>query len=292
VTTINYESYIARINNYLKQVVPSDTINLHEAMQYSTSSGKRLRPLIVYIMGKHFKVNEELLDVIAASIEIVHCYSLIHDDLPCMDDDDLRRGKPTTHIKFSEAIALLAGDALQGLAFKLLSDSSCLNDSVVSNQNKLAMIMLLADAIGANGMVLGQQLDLNAENDAAITLEDLKHIHNLKTGQLFKAAFMLPYYCQLISPSMSVLALLEKISYHFGIAFQIQDDLLDDSDPAIIGKSSGSDQRNNKATYLSLLGKKGAEDELSKELNVVYELARDFPDFTNFVASIISVRKN
>lgn len=291
-TSVNYELYTARINKYLKQIIPSDTINLHEAIEYSTSSGKRLRPLIVYIIGKHFKVAESLLDVVAASIELVHCYSLIHDDLPCMDDDDLRRGKPTTHIKFSEAVALLAGDALQSLAFEILSDPAYISSAMVSCENKLAMVRILATAIGARGMVLGQQLDLNAENDSLLNLADLKKIHNLKTGELFKAALLMPYYCTTTTPDSATLERLERIAYHFGIAFQIQDDLLDATDPAIIGKSSGSDQRNNKMTYLSLLGQKGAENELEKELNVIYDLAQELPDFLDFVLKMIILRKS
>jgi len=290
VTNQDYVSYSSRVNKFIQEIIPSDTINLHEAMQYSTNSGKRLRPILSYLVGEHLALDSNTVDAVAASIELIHCYSLIHDDLPCMDDDDLRRGKPTTHIKYSEATALLAGDALQSLAFEILSDPYYISDNIVSNHNKIVMIRTLASAIGARGMVLGQQLDLNSEDGLAISIEELKNLHNLKTGQLFKAALVMPCYCQIKIPEPNLIHNLEKLSYHLGIAFQIQDDLLDVSDASIIGKSSGSDQRNSKTTYLTLLGQQRAEDELEKELAMIAKISSSFPNIANFISTVISRR--
>jgi farnesyl diphosphate synthase len=287
-----YQTYITRINTFIKKVLPSDTINLHRAMDYSTDGGKRLRALLVYMVGKHFNINVELLDVVAASVELIHAYSLIHDDLPCMDDDDLRRGKPTTHIQFSEAVALLAGDALQTLAFEILAKPDLLPNTVISDANKIMLINILAAASGGAGMVLGQQLDLNAESGtdkANNNLAHLKKIHHLKTGQLFMAAMLMPCYVSLKTPDTATLITLEKLAYHLGIAFQIQDDLIDELDSTITGKSSGSDARNGKVTYVSLLGKAAAQEALKQEMLAIIQMSDKFVELTEFILTMIIV---
>ncbi|MDF7670268.1 (2E,6E)-farnesyl diphosphate synthase [Orbaceae bacterium ESL0721] len=227
--------------------IPDST--LKEAMRYSLlAGGKRIRPLLVYVTGLLFNCEISKLDIPAAAIEMIHTYSLIHDDLPAMDDDDLRRGKPTCHIKFNDAQAILAGDALQSLAFSLLAKSEQLTDN-----SKIAMIAELANASGVYGMCLGQSLDLEAEHKQ-VDLEYLQKIHRHKTGDIIQSAVRLgaiasgeiakPYY-----------GALDDYAKAIGLAFQIQDDILDVvGEQTIMGKQQGSDEAHEKSTYPALLG--------------------------------------
>nr|WP_141673962.1 (2E,6E)-farnesyl diphosphate synthase [Gilliamella apicola] len=245
-----------RIDNYLttyiSQFAPS---NLQQAMSYSLlAGGKRIRPILVYLTGQMFNCPLTKLDSVAAAIESMHTYSLIHDDLPAMDDDNLRRGKPTCHIKFGQAQAILAGDALQSLAFSLLSENQ-----QISNQSKIKMITELASASGLAGMCLGQSLDLQAEHQT-VTLEHLQTIHNYKTGALIQAAVRLGAYscdevAQLYYP------MLDNYAKAIGLAFQIQDDILDViGEQELMGKPQGSDLKLEKSTYPALMGLQNAID--------------------------------
>lgn len=250
------DHYRARVNRELQRALGDDNFpaRLREAMQYSVlGHGKRVRPLLAYASGELCGLSEEHCDRIAAAVELVHAYSLIHDDLPAMDDDDLRRGRPTTHRAFDEATAILAGDALQALAFEILCDDPLLSTEPAAQSR---IIGWLARAIGPAGMVGGQALDLEAENRqlAEAALED---IHRRKTGQLIRAAIMMP--SELGGFSADGQARLDQFANDIGLVFQIRDDLLEiEQDTATLGKNAGSDAANNKSTYPSLLGADGA----------------------------------
>ena len=227
--------------------VPTDLL---EAMRYSTlSGGKRFRALLVYASGIAVGAPLNRLDTVAAALECIHSYSLLHDDLPAMDDDDLRRGQATTHIKFGEATAILAGDALLTLAFEIInSHSSNLTDQqcrVISNK--------LAECAGQTGMVGGQKLDIDATN-TSLVLEQLEDIHRRKTGALIQAAV----YCGALCSDnirQNDLDMLLIYANNIGLAFQVIDDVLDvESSTETLGKPSGSDQASNKSTYPSIIG--------------------------------------
>lgn len=245
-----HEQYTKRVNHSLAQsLVMIEPSLLKEAMEYSLlAGGKRIRPFLVYAAGSMFGCELEKLDAPAAAIEAIHTYSLIHDDLPAMDNDDLRRGLPTCHIKFNEATAILAGDALQTYAFSLISDAPMLSDSC-----KISMIKELAKASGIQGMCLGQQLDLQSEHHT-ISLEELKWIHKNKTGALIKAAILLGLFAagdEAKQYQQDLMLFADCI----GLAFQIQDDVLDViGDKNVMGKNNGADQQLEKNTYTSLIG--------------------------------------
>ena len=250
-----------RINTFLATYITQfSSTKLQQAMSYSLlAGGKRIRPILVYLTGQMFDCSLAKLDEAAAAIEMIHTYSLIHDDLPAMDNDNLRRGKPTCHIKYGHAEAILAGDALQSLAFSLLSESQHLN-----NQVKIDMISELANASGLTGMCLGQSLDLQAEHQA-ITLEHLQKIHNYKTGVLIKSAVRLGAFAS-GDISKPYYPLLDSYTQAIGLAFQIQDDILDViGEQAIMGKPKGSDIIHEKCTYPALLGLQTAID-MTKQL--------------------------
>ncbi|MGC3832895.1 (2E,6E)-farnesyl diphosphate synthase [Moritella viscosa] len=239
--------YQGRINGYLQQqinLLPTHDTQLAAAMEYGLlQGGKRIRPVIVYAVGEMLGVN-------------LRAYSLIHDDLPAMDDDDLRRGQPTCHIKFDHATAILAGDALQPFAFELLLDCTLAPEA---EKNRLAMLKSLTQASGYSGMCGGQAMDL-AATDKQISLAQLEAIHNNKTGAIINCAAKLG--C-LASPhcSIELLAALDKWSNAIGLAFQVQDDILDIiSDTETLGKPQGSDVELNKSTYPALLGLAGAQE--------------------------------
>jgi len=248
--------YRARANDQLARVLTGDDMpqRLREAMSYSVlGDGKRVRPLLAFASGELCGLAEEQCDAIAAAVELVHAYSLVHDDLPSMDDDDLRRGKPTTHIAFSEATAILAGDALQALAFEVLCDDRAL---LADPAAQARVIGWLARAIGPAGMVGGQALDLDAE-DRSLGEAELEDIHRRKTGQLIRAAIMMP--SELGELPAEGRAHLDRFARDIGLVFQIRDDLLEiEQDTATLGKSAASDTENNKSTYPSVLGIEGA----------------------------------
>lgn len=248
-----------RVEKALNARLPSATIlpqRLHEAMRYSTlDGGKRMRPLLTYCTGKALGLELDSLDTPACAVEMIHVYSLIHDDLPAMDDDDLRRGKPTSHIKFDEATAILAGDALQALAFELLANDFSLK---ISAEQRLKMITTLAKASGSQGMVGGQAIDLQSVG-VQLTLPELENMHIHKTGALIRACVNM---AALIKSDLEP-AVAKKLDHYakcIGLSFQVKDDILDlESDTATLGKTQGKDQNNDKPTYPALLGLNGAK---------------------------------
>jgi farnesyl diphosphate synthase len=253
-----------RTESALAALLPDGGIaptRLHDAMRYAVlGGGKRVRPLLVHAAGELADAPAERLDKVACAVELIHAYSLVHDDLPCMDNDVLRRGKPTVHVEYDEATALLAGDALQALAFQALAETP-LSD-VPANQ--LDMITQLARAAGSRGMAGGQAIDLAAVGKP-LTREELEYMHIHKTGALIRASVLLGTQCgrQLAADELERLDRYGKL---VGLLFQVVDDILDaQSDTATLGKTAGKDAANNKPTYVSLLGAARAR-ELAQEL--------------------------
>jgi farnesyl diphosphate synthase len=244
--------YGDRVGDMLGRALPDPgraPQRLHEAMRYAVcNGGKRVRPLLVYATGECLGVPESRLDAPAAAIELIHAFSLVHDDLPAMDDDDLRRGKPTVHRQFDEATAILAADALQPLAFAVLARMTD-----VPPETNVALVTLIADACGSIGMTGGQSIDLSAEGQE-LDVDELEHMYALKTGALIHASIMSACTLGGDLPDEYVDAL-DGFGRMIGIAFQIRDDLLDvEGKTADIGKTAGSDERLRKATYPSLFG--------------------------------------
>lgn len=243
----------ARIETVLSAFLPSDELRSGElcaAMRYSVlGGGKRLRALLSYAAAEAINADAAIADHAAAAVEMIHAYSLIHDDLPCMDNDDMRRGKPTNHVKFGEATAMLAGDALQPLAFRVVLDAA---QSGASANGIVAATRLLADASGAFGMAGGQAIDL-ANVGKPMTQDALEEMHALKTGAMFKAAVVLP--ALLCEASDTRIDALEVFAQNIGLAFQVVDDVLDaTADSATLGKTAGKDAQNEKPTFVSLMG--------------------------------------
>ena len=222
---------------------------LHAAMRHAVLlGGKRMRPLLVHASGALFGADEALLDAPAAAVELIHAYSLVHDDLPAMDDDALRRGQPTVHIAFDEATAILAGDALQTLAFTVLAEAPA-TDAI-----RVGLLRTLAEAAGAAGMCGGQALDLDATgNGTALDVAALERLHALKTGALIRAAVRMGALCG--SANETDLAALDRFAIALGLAFQVRDDILDvEGDSATLGKTAGKDAAQDKATFPALIG--------------------------------------
>lgn len=245
-------AYAERAEHCLERALPgSDRAprRLHEAMRYAVlSGGKRLRPLLVYATGECLGVPADKLDIPAAAIELMHAFSLVHDDLPSMDNDDLRRGLPTVHRKFDEATAILAADALQPLAFEVIASATQLTDSEIRQ-----LVTQLAEACGSLGMTGGQAIDLASEG-RRLTVAELTEMHRLKTGALIRASVMSA--CSLAGNlSAEKRDALDRFASDIGLAFQIRDDLLDvQGETAVIGKPAGSDQQQGKATWPALFG--------------------------------------
>lgn len=255
--TNSIHRYRQWVNEQLQQALATLTLNdpqLKSAMNYGLlMGGKRVRPFLVYSVGEMLGLSPDTLHPSAAAIESIHAYSLIHDDLPAMDNDELRRGHPTLHIAFSEASAILAGDALQALAFEILSQES---DHLTPLQ-QLKMIKSLSHAAGYSGMCGGQAMDLSA-TDKTINLKELKQLHRLKTGALIRCAVELPMIAADIAPEHRTQLL--KFADAIGLAFQVQDDVIDiTSSTEELGKPQGSDCDSNKSTYPKLLGLSGAQ---------------------------------
>ena len=254
----------ARMESALARLLPPAQIapaRLHEAMRYaSLEGGKRVRPLLTFAAGELARARPERLEVAAAAVELIHAYSLVHDDLPCMDDDVLRRGKPTVHVEYDEATALLAGDALQSLAFQLLAEHALADDARV----QLEMVKLLAVAAGSRGMAGGQQIDLEAVG-RPLTVPELEAMHIRKTGALIRAAVLLGAACG-GALDAALRARLDQYAKTVGLAFQVVDDVLDhEASTATLGKTAGKDSRQGKPTYVSAMGIAGAR-ELAQEL--------------------------
>lgn len=250
--------YQTRVRQALEQRLPAAELHpsqLHQAMRYAVlGGGKRIRPLLVYLSGAAVDVSLAVLDGPACAVEFIHAYSLIHDDLPAMDDDDLRHGQPTCHKAFGEAMALLAGDALQALAFQvLIQDPAMVADPVL----RLRMLEILAHAAGSRGMAGGQAIDLAAVGHT-LSLAELENMHIHKTGALIRASVLLGALSQpLVEPE--TLERLDHYAKRIGLAFQIRDDILDViGDPTALGKATGADRALAKPTYPALLGLEGA----------------------------------
>ncbi|WIM05527.1 MAG: polyprenyl synthetase family protein [Candidatus Nitricoxidivorans perseverans] len=236
----------ARTESALQRWLPPTSAapaRLHEAMRYAVlGGGKRVRPLLAHAAGEIFGADADILDAPACAVELIHAYSLVHDDLPCMDNDVLRRGKPTCHVEYDEATALLVGDALQSLAFQMLAEHG----------GSPGMLALLAQATGSRGMAGGQAIDLAAVGQA-LAIEELEFMHIHKTGALIRASALLGAHCGgADAPSLSSLA---RFANRAGLLFQVVDDILDaEASTATLGKTAGKDAASNKPTYVSLLG--------------------------------------
>ncbi|PKI14187.1 (2E,6E)-farnesyl diphosphate synthase [Colwellia sp. 12G3] len=290
----SYDYYQQRINNFLATKLEELTINdpkLLEAMRYGLLiGGKRMRPYLAYITGEALSADLNDIDAVAGALECIHAYSLLHDDLPAMDDDDLRRGQPTCHKAFNEATAILAGDALQTLAFDILA-----NHLFTTNQSssripiQVELIQQLVSASGYQGMCGGQALDL-AATGKGISLCELEVLHSLKTGALLKASVLMPAMCseQVTEEHKKNLS---EYAQLIGLAYQVQDDIIDlTSTEEVLGKPVGSDLAANKSTYPALLGLQGAQDKAENLLQQALQALTRLPyntqslaDFATFI---------
>ena len=247
-----------RFEDVLRSLLPSTEVapqRLHAAMRYCVlDGGKRVRPLLAFAAGELVGADIERVNFAAAAVELIHAYSLVHDDMPCMDDDVLRRGKPTCHVQYDDATALLVGDALQSLAFQLLAEHS-LNDDPA---RQLQMLKLLATASGSRGMAGGQAIDLDSVGKQ-LSLPELEFMHIHKTGALIRAAVLLGSQCG-AALNEAQLNRLDRFSKCVGLAFQVVDDVLDsEADTITLGKTAGKDAENDKPTYVTLLGVQAAK---------------------------------
>ncbi len=279
--TTDFQSWAAQrqaaIEAFLNARLPAVDcvpVRLHQAMRYSVlGGGKRVRPLLAFAAGELSQADDERVTIVAAAVELIHAYSLVHDDMPCMDNDVLRRGKPTCHIEFDEATALLTGDSLQTLAFELLAERTLSDDA----ETQLTMIKQLASASGSRGMAGGQAFDLDNVGKT-LTLPELEFMHIHKTGALIRAAVMLGAHCSHVLNA----AQLEKLD-HFakcvGLAFQVVDDVLDaEASTATLGKTAGKDAENNKPTYVSILGIREARALAEKLQSDADQVLHEFGD--------------
>ena len=247
-----------RMEAVLARVLPQPHVRptrLHEAMRYAVlEGGKRVRPLLAFAAGEAVSAAPERTELAAAAVELIHAYSLVHDDLPCMDDDVLRRGKPTVHVEYDEATAMLVGDALQSLAFQLLAENILADEP----RTQLDMVRTLALAAGSRGMAGGQQLDLEATGKP-LTVPELELMHIHKTGALIRAAVMLGAACG--ASGADARAHLDRYAKAIGLAFQVIDDVLDaEASTATLGKTAGKDHKQGKPTYVSVMGLAAARE--------------------------------
>ena len=242
-----------RIESTLQGILPGADIapqRLHQAMRYAVlGGGKRVRPLLAFASGELTGADTERVAIAGAAVELIHAYSLVHDDLPCMDDDVLRRGQPTCHVEYDEATALLVGDALQSLAFQLMAEYRLAADSA----GQLEMVKLLAAAAGSRGMAGGQAIDLESIGKS-LTVPELEFMHIHKTGALIRAATLLGARCG-NGVAENEVARIDHFAKYIGLAFQVVDDVLDaEASTATLGKTAGKDAQHNKPTYVSALG--------------------------------------
>lgn len=258
------DQYAGRVNRQLEICLPDESSppeTLHQAMRYAVlGNGKRIRPVLLYATGEALGVPSERLDNPACAVELIHSYSLVHDDLPAMDDDDLRRGRPTCHKAFDEATAILVGDAVQALAFSMLA-----NDQANSPEQRNTMIQLLAECTGSQGMVGGQAIDL-ASVDRQLSRQEVEHMHRLKTGALIKASVLLAVIAS-GADDPDTHNHFARFAECIGIMFQIRDDILDiQSNTETLGKPQGSDEAQKKPTYPSIIGIEESESACRKLL--------------------------
>ncbi len=288
-------AYLARADRCLDDALPAaDCVptRLHEAMRYAVfNGGKRVRPLLVYATGETLDVDFDALDAPAVAIELIHAFSLVHDDLPAMDDDDLRRGKPTVHRAFDEATAILAADALQPLAFETMTRTALMRPE---SENWLEAIGVVADACGSLGMTGGQAIDLEAEGKQ-ISKDELETMHRMKTGCLIRAC--VESVCTLSEnchPDARVA--LVTFANALGLAFQVKDDILDvEGQTEILGKRAGADEARNKATWPALFGVEDAKrrcDELMEQGLAALDRFGDRADPLRWMANFIIARNS
>lgn len=289
---MDFGVYQQLTETYLDRVLPKadSPTKLAAAMRYATlNAGKRMRPCLVYATGNMLGVPEELLHAPAASVELIHCYTLIHDDLPAMDDDDLRRGKPSCHKAFDECTAILAGDALQALAFEVLSDPK-LNPIAATQRCK--QINILAQAVGGSGLVLGQAQDIAAENQS-MGLHDLAEIHQRKTGALFKACVQLALQASDLHSDSNTTDNLHHYAENLGLLFQIQDDILDViGSEEDLGKTIGKDQATAKSSYTNILGLELAKQHAQAALQASLDAISCFGNSARNLAYIANLSCN
>jgi farnesyl diphosphate synthase len=281
---VNHDFYQKRIDSFLAQKLDQLTINddkLHQAMRYGLLiGGKRMRPYLAYITGEALGASLSDLDGVAGALECIHAYSLLHDDLPAMDDDDLRRGEPTCHKAFDEATAILAGDSLQTLAFDILANH---NFSQAIKPKQIKLIQQLVSASGYQGMCGGQALDLAATNKQ-IPLEDLEILHSLKTGALLEASVLMGAECAAQATEKDKEKLKEYAKL-IGLAYQVQDDIIDiTSTEEQLGKPSGSDIAANKSTYPALLGLQSAQQKAENLFQLALQALTSLPYNTQSLA--------
>jgi geranylgeranyl pyrophosphate synthase len=276
--------YQQRIEQQLAERLVStaapSSARLLDAMRYATlGGGKRLRALLVYATGQSLGVADDQLDAAACAVELIHAYSLVHDDMPAMDDDDLRRGRPTCHIAYDEATALLVGDALQTLAFEILTDNP------LQATQQVQLVQTLAKAAGAFGMAGGQAIDLESVG-ASLSLEQLQAMHQLKTGALIRASVLMGALCQPQVDSQT-LGHLDQFADNIGLAFQVQDDVLDViTDTETLGKTQGADIARNKPTYPALLGLEQAQLKAQQLITAAMEQLTALPNPTEQLAEL------
>jgi len=277
--------YKERVNSVLESLLPDDGSILTKATRYSVlNGGKRLRPLLVYLSSELGSSTNEAQDLVSCAVELIHCYSLIHDDLPSMDDDSLRRGLPTCHKKFGEAIAILAGDALQPMAYSLLTHSNEIEDKL-----KVKLVALLSRACGQNGMVEGQILDIS--DNKSLSLEELDYMHSKKTGSLIKTCLEMGGLISYLQ--INDIDLLKEYGEKIGLAFQIRDDIIDLESPSeVSGKTQGADVLNQRVTYPKVIGMEASKKraiELCKEAQeILINLSGDpvkFIKLSNFISN-------
>ncbi|HOL64155.1 MAG TPA: polyprenyl synthetase family protein [Accumulibacter sp.] len=276
----------AQIEDALGRFLPTGKAipnRLHQAMRYATlNGGKRARPLLVFAAGELVAAPLSRLEVVGSAVELIHSYSLVHDDLPCMDDDVLRRGRPTCHVEYDQATALLVGDSLQSLAFELLARAEL-------GEQQLAMLQLLAAASGSCGMTGGQAIDLESVGKP-LDLPELELMHALKTGALIRASVLLGAYCGQPLPAAE-LAALDRFAKRAGLLFQVVDDILDcTASTATLGKTAGKDAAAEKPTYVSLLGLEQArafaadlKEQALAALAIFSQRARRLGELTEFI---------
>ena len=279
-----FANWRARVEAALDQALPSaedSPQRLHAAMRHGVlNGGKRMRPLLAYATGTAFGADASRLDAAAVAVELIHCYSLVHDDLPAMDDDALRRGQPTVHVAFDEATAILAGDALQTLAFDVLANAP------QAAERRVAMLAELAHAAGAAGMCGGQALDIDATGNAArIDIEQLQRLHAMKTGALLRASVRLGAIAAGADADSRIA--LDRYADALGLAFQIRDDLLDiEGDAATLGKTAGKDIAQAKATFPALLGTEGSRERLHTLSRAMTDALSALPADTRLLADL------
>ena len=282
----------ARVESVLNVNMPLESISpmrLHEAMRYSVlGGGKRVRALLAYGAGEFCGAQLNKIDLPAASVEIIHAFSLVHDDMPCMDNDDLRRGKPSTHKQYGDAMAMLVGDALQSLAFALISQEKLLNNAT----QKLQMLHILALASGSRGMAGGQAIDLESIG-IPLTRAELEHMHIQKTGALIRAAALLGAYSA-DNPDEDKVKAVDHFAKSIGLAFQVVDDILDaKADTKTLGKTAGKDADQNKSTYVTILGVSAAQqlvDELHANAMAALSFYGSEADLLRQLANFITQR--